>query len=373
MRVLFTSVPLVGHLFPMVPLAWALRSRGDDVLVACPTERFSSTVTTTGLPVGLIDAGIGPDEYAKASAVEGAGEQLATAIEESGRAWGALSARISAGMGELADDFRPDLVISEPCEYAGRLAAYERDIPWIEHSWALPGLPAYAAAARTALGGATAGAALPAPSATIHPCPPSLTEDPAAIAMRYVPYNGPARLQQWHRKGQGRPRALVTFGSLLLDRAHVDPRKLVTKLVESLTEAGFELVLGLDEGLAASLRPWPEHVLHAGWVTLNLALPHCDLVIHHGGSGTAMAALVSGVPQLIVPQATDQFVTAETLASSGAALGLTPEEDAPDMVAAHARRLLSEPVFRKRAAELAAEMAALPAPALVAEKLHIGM
>ncbi|MGI5288137.1 hypothetical protein ACQEVF_33035 [Nonomuraea polychroma] len=86
MRVLITSVPLVGHFFPMVPLAWALRCRGDDVLVACPAEHFSATVTAAGLPVGGISAGLGPDEYARASAVPGAGEHLGKSIEESGRA-----------------------------------------------------------------------------------------------------------------------------------------------------------------------------------------------------------------------------------------------------------------------------------------------
>jgi hypothetical protein len=34
MRALFVAGPGVGHVFPMVPLAWALRGRGHDVLVA---------------------------------------------------------------------------------------------------------------------------------------------------------------------------------------------------------------------------------------------------------------------------------------------------------------------------------------------------
>jgi hypothetical protein len=348
----------------MVPLAWALRCRGDDVLVACPTEEFSATVTAAGLPVATISAGIGPGEYARASAVEGAGGELGRAVHESGRAWGALSARILGGMGELADDFRPDLVISEPCEYAGRLVAGDRGLPWIEHSWAFPGLPAYTAAAETVLG------PLPAPRAAVHPCPLSLSAAPEAVAMRYVPYNGPARLHRWHRERGNRPRALVTFGSLLLERRHVDPRELVSELVASLGDAGFELVLGLDEGLAAGLRPWPGHVRHAGWVSLNLALSHCDLVIHHGGSGTAMAALVAGLPQLILPQATDQYATAETLVSGGAALSLVPGRAAAGAVAANAVRLLAEPAFKKRAAELADEIAELPSPARVADSLH---
>ena len=34
MRVLFTASPALGHMFPMIPLAWAYRAQGHDVLVA---------------------------------------------------------------------------------------------------------------------------------------------------------------------------------------------------------------------------------------------------------------------------------------------------------------------------------------------------
>lgn len=38
MRALFTTTPGLGHLFPMVPLAWAFRCAGHQVLVAAPTQ-----------------------------------------------------------------------------------------------------------------------------------------------------------------------------------------------------------------------------------------------------------------------------------------------------------------------------------------------
>ena len=34
MRALFLAAPGIGHAFPMVPLAWALRSAGHEVAVA---------------------------------------------------------------------------------------------------------------------------------------------------------------------------------------------------------------------------------------------------------------------------------------------------------------------------------------------------
>ncbi|WP_309114588.1 hypothetical protein [Saccharothrix sp.] len=34
MKVLFVSAPLVGHVFPMIPLAKALRAAGHEVVLA---------------------------------------------------------------------------------------------------------------------------------------------------------------------------------------------------------------------------------------------------------------------------------------------------------------------------------------------------
>ena len=46
MRILFTTAPLSGHYFPLVPLAWACRSIGHEVLVA-----------TSGHYVGTVQIG----------------------------------------------------------------------------------------------------------------------------------------------------------------------------------------------------------------------------------------------------------------------------------------------------------------------------
>jgi UDP:flavonoid glycosyltransferase YjiC (YdhE family) len=38
----------------------------------------------------------------------------------------------------------------------------------------------------------------------------------------------------------------------------------------------------------------------------NLIFPHCDAIIHHGGSGTTHSAARSGKPQMLVPLLLDQ-------------------------------------------------------------------
>jgi len=48
MKILATSCPNQGHLFPMLPTLWALRNAGHEVLVAVP-DRFVLLVPATHL------------------------------------------------------------------------------------------------------------------------------------------------------------------------------------------------------------------------------------------------------------------------------------------------------------------------------------
>jgi UDP:flavonoid glycosyltransferase YjiC (YdhE family) len=49
MRVLLVTAPLLGHLFPLVPLATALRDQGHDARFATASEAASAP--TDGVPV----------------------------------------------------------------------------------------------------------------------------------------------------------------------------------------------------------------------------------------------------------------------------------------------------------------------------------
>ena len=93
-------------------------------------------------------------------------------------------------------------------------------------------------------------------------------------------------------------------------------------------------------------------------------------VVHHGGSGTMLGALAHGLPQLLLPQGADQFLNAEALLPTGAALRLLPEQIEPEAVARATASLLSEPSFRVAAQAIAAEIAAMPAPAEVVDELE---
>ena len=96
-------------------------------------------------------------------------------------------------------------------------------------------------------------------------------------------------------------------------------------------------------------------------------MPLVDLVVHHGGSGTLLAALAHAVPQLLLPKGADQFNNTDLMTEAGLAPVLEPAKATPDAVAALAAATLAErpPVL----AAVRAEIAALPHPAEVVEPL----
>jgi UDP:flavonoid glycosyltransferase YjiC (YdhE family) len=89
--------------------------------------------------------------------------------------------------------------------------------------------------------------------------------------------------------------------------------------------------------------------------------PRVRAVIHHGGAGTVATAARAGVPQIVLPQAADQFLWRGQVVR----LGLGPR--APMLrfasAASVARAItaaLADPGYRRRAQKVAARLQAAP-------------
>ena len=117
----------------------------------------------------------------------------------------------------------------------------------------------------------------------------------------------------------------------------------------------------------AELGPQPRHVRVERYVPQSLVLRRCRVVVSHGGSGTAFAALSHGVPQLCLPQGADQFLNAAAITRAGAGLQLTSDVVDPDDIASNVDRLLTEPSFQSAAGAIAAQISQMPLPDDVAD------
>lgn len=91
-----------------------------------------------------------------------------------------------------------------------------------------------------------------------------------------------------------------------------------------------------------------------GYAPYSLLLPRALAVIHHGGIGTLGQALRAGRPQLVVPLLTDQFDNAARAVRLGVARTVSRSRYTPRRVTAELRRLIDQPSFAARAAEVGA-------------------
>ena len=75
----------------------------------------------------------------------------------------------------------------------------------------------------------------------------------------------------------------------------------------------------------ASHGPVPPGVAVHAYIPTSTVLPESDLVAHHGGSGTMLAALAAGTPMVIVPLAADQPDNGDRSVAAGVARVVEPD------------------------------------------------
>lgn len=146
-----------------------------------------------------------------------------------------------------------------------------------------------------------------------------------------------------------------------------------------LVRASLAALRGLDVRVLASLdnRPLPASARagHAvrltGWMSYAHALEEAALVICHGGHGTLVRALASGVPVLAVPHGGDMAENAVRLVWSGTGVRLPWTALCPATVRASARRALARlPELTASARAAAAWAAAHDGPTHAAELIE---
>ncbi|EST35522.1 hypothetical protein M878_05530 [Streptomyces roseochromogenus subsp. oscitans DS 12.976] len=366
---LFTSLPGIGHLFPMVPLAWALQAAGHTVLVATDRE-FLPVVTAAGLPGAAVLDPIDPVELFRPAGPSGGPVSPA---ESTGHRCAESGIRALPAIRALVDVWHPNLVIAEPMELAGPAAAAIAGVPWVRHSYGLAPPQRLLSAAVAALDTELAVLGLSPlgrPARTIDVCPDSLqpSDAVATTPMRYVPYNGPACVPDWLLAGpSARPRVCLTLGTSLPRR---DPQvaPLWRLLLDELVALDHEVVIAIDERHRPLLGHLPGGV-RAARIPLCDLLPTCTAIVHHGGSGSTMAAASFGVPQLVIPHFADHFANAERITAVGAGMSLPHDTDDPARIAAACALITGDGPYRAVSSQLANENASRPKPTEVAQDL----
>ena len=403
MRVLFAIFPATAHLYPVVPLAWALHNQGHEVRVAVHPSMNDAVARTglTALPFGdnetvrhVVGFNSDPDKL----------KSLTTDLslrcvpdEPWHDAWLGTIATFTiyaSVLDELVDvcrEWGPDLVVWDPLCVPAAIAAEatgaaharflwgQDNVGWMWERYAerdpeqtpvaVDGSVHWLLGEHLARHGVELSPSLFVGQWTIEPRPDrwAVPTTLDRLPLRSVPHNGGGHVPDWVRAPRERPRVVLSLGIGGRGRELFAESGLThTGLVRRLSELDIELVVTLAHKDFDG--PLPGNVRVVDYVPLNQVLPDCAAIIHHGGDGTALAAGTFGVPQLVVPVpfwAEDNV--ADHIADQGAGLVVRPAEltgDAPDDVLADAlSQLLTEERFAKSAAEFREELRGQPSPA----------
>ncbi|MFE0351675.1 nucleotide disphospho-sugar-binding domain-containing protein [Streptomyces griseoluteus] len=400
MRILFTTWFASAHLFPMVPLAWACRAAGHDVLVAVPSDCVPAVGAAglTAVAVGTAAPPAVPPVLGGPGAARALRDwpadwplRLSELGEQRQRMLGSLVDRqvriaddMVPGLLDFAGTWRPDLMVADGSTYAGTLVSQLLGVPLAAHLW---GGAAVLGLEHSGPGGSP----LPgyrhlferygadpahAPLGWLDPCPPMLRLPSAhrRLPVRHVPYSGPAELPAGLLGEPVRPRVCVTWenGARLAGPpgGGTDPLLAAAGL---LADEGLDVVLAPGPAQRAALTRLPDGVRTVDASALHLLLTTCAVVAHQGSGGTAMTAAAAGTPQLVVSPRPEQMLIGERLRAVGAGGHLSGGDLAGDEKAASRVRdaVMDLLAWRARDAALALrdEVRSLPAPSRVVTSL----
>ena len=376
MRIVFSSPPSYGHIYPLLPLALACVDAGHDVTVAtgAPFLGRLPLPTVRSLPEGttlkqLRDLTLHNHSDVDPSTVEGM-------YRFGGWMFGETLPRVMApALLEVFAQLKPDLVVYECTDIGAAVAADVLGIRAVAYGigaateffqrWHRIAVDDQ----RALWQGREPGDLAAYPGGYLDPVPLSLygplPVPPGRVPVRSTSWSEQADLPAVLTGTARRPRVYVTLGTMSFGAVDV----LARAVRETAAHEVDVIVAAGPDGDPTLLGELPANVHVARFLPQAEVLRRVDLIVHHGGAGTVLGALENGLPQLVLPQGADQPFNAELVERSGAGRRLPNVAQIPGAIGAAVAALLSDGPERVVAKRIADEMAALPGPADLASGL----
>jgi MGT family glycosyltransferase len=425
-RFLITCWPFVGHLYPQISVAHALRERGHEVAVYSH-ESVRSVVEGEGFalfPFERVDA----QRYERIHRLEAEVPATQPKYRTLSVAMTAYRDMLAGSIHEMVADlqpivrtWRPDVIVTDPALWASILVV-----------WELTGVP-------VALLTQMIGSMIPGPDAPPWgpglPPPRTLRTRLLSRAVRLgtdvVAYNMRRNVDRirasyglssmgcsvneftgrlplylipsvpeldYNRKDQPpnvhyvgpcvwtRPaggKSLEWLRTIPADRPWVHVTEgtaqyqepfLLRAAAKGLAGQDVQVVMttgqfSRDPGILG-VSPVPANVHVERWVSHDDLLPRCAVLVTTGGAATVLAALKAGVPLLVVPTFWDKSDNAQRVVEAGVGLRLAPRRCTPEGLRTAVMRLLEEPMFRENARRMARRFVEVPGPRLAATLLE---
>jgi UDP:flavonoid glycosyltransferase YjiC (YdhE family) len=372
MRVLVTSTAGAGHVYPVVPLACALRDADHDVRWAIAPQACAKIEEfgVLAVPAGLdrMDA-MAQDRRELLARFMAAPPRQRRVVAHPGFVT-RLAPPMLDDLVRVCDELVPDVIVHEPNEYAAAPVATARRIPHVTIGFGGPPPDEVLAAIDDPLRQLWSRLGLDLrPAAGLydhlycaHCRHRSVRQWPSPRCSGCgrsgfdgaVEQHAPSWLEELRRK---RPCVYVNFGTEVAGFAPIhDVLEAVAPLdVDALLTVGPAIDPGSVE------RP-PTNVRIERYIPQRFVLARSALLVSHAGSGAMLGAASRGIPQLCLPIAVDQFENADFVSAAAIGLTLEPHEVEPTTLRDAIQRLLDDPSFMDRANSIANEIAAMPPP-----------
>ncbi|HEY2700387.1 MAG TPA: glycosyltransferase [Pseudonocardiaceae bacterium] len=391
---LFAAAPGYGLTLPLIPLIWAARAAGHEVLLATTSE-MTEVSARAGLPV--YDVFPERDAWQDLMTTVSTRNPPADLPQEyrvamgMGNPFGLFTVTMTEGTIRAGREFGADVVVYPSDHGTGMLAATALGVPALEVgnrvSWSTRdtawqtdhhvfGEDEVSALMRTKLG--IDADARPEVIARIDPRAPSMGGMADGVRdrdgqdgapwwpMRFVPFNGGTVVPEWALTTPERPRVAVTLGTVVPAVAGVSSLKIV---VDALGGLDVDVVLAAGTADLTELGELPANVRSVGFLPLSAFLASCAVLVHHGGSGTTAAALHYGIPHLVLPSFADNPLSAQRVVDRGVGLSHDPSTVDVETVREMVGRLLTEDAFGTAARQVSAEMATQPSPSAIVDQV----
>lgn len=141
---------------------------------------------------------------------------------------------------------------------------------------------------------------------------------------------------------EGEPPICVSFGSTI----HRRSAEIYNILLHSIQKTHNRAII-LSGWESSQPPPSAEHIFTAKAIPHDWLLPRCKMVIHHGGAGTTAAGLRAGIPNLVIPFASDQPFWGQRVQAIGAGPAPIPINKLSETMLASAILKSEEPSLRQ--------------------------
>ncbi|WP_426503386.1 glycosyltransferase [Dactylosporangium sp. McL0621] len=355
MRVLFTAVPIHGHLLPLIPLAEAVTAAGDEAAFAVP-EALGALVGR----VPVLPAGPGIEDLLAENDRRTGGADMADGVEPVAELFAGTLVDLSFDAAlRRGREFGAEVVVADEYDPIGPMVAATLGLPLIRHTVGLPVSPpplGPAMEARLAPRYAARGLPRPARLALVDLWPPVLqaphwTPPADRLPIRPRLYAGTGPVPPLPPPGPG-PRVVVTLGTVLLD---AEPLDAFVDAVAALDTV--DVLATVPDGLPRPLTDPRVNVWFVGFVPMAQLLgAGVAVVLAAGGAGTVLAALTRGIPLVLWPKGAEKPQNAERVAAAGAGIVIDDPARAAEAVA----KVLSDPSYRAGAERVAEQIRRAP-------------